>query len=542
MVTAIRSVESGVGPSCAAGSPGRAHIDRCEIRLVRVVMRPFTAPSLPRLLLGAAAVAMAAVAAPATQARPFGFHADHVLGTSLDVVALSDDQATARIAMAAILADIARLDAVLSGWRGDSELARLNASASHCASADLFAVIAACERWHWDSDGRFSARVGGLIADWRAAAVTGVLPDRADLAARAAALDDAAPLLDSATGLIIRPAEVRFDVDALAKGHIIDSALAAARRAAPTLAGLMIDIGGDIRCWGQGPGGMPWRVGVADPACPADNAAPMATVALADRAIATSGRLARDVVVAGAAYAHTLDPRTGWPVETLVSATVIAPTATEADALATIFSTMTPADALAYADSLDTIAALFVDSDGRRVTSANWAHYAQATPVTANDADIIAGAPWPAGFAVTIDYEIPAIAANPYRAPYMAVWITDENRQLVRTLMLLGDSPRWIEENYVWWRRFGRKTPEIVATVAKPSRASGRYSVVWDGRDDAGKPVPQGRYTVHIEAAREHGGHAYQSAPLDLGKAVGAQALPPRDEIGRVQLNYGKRK
>ena len=517
-------------------------------------MRPFTAPSLPRLLLGTAtaalaataapltSLAMTAVAAPATQARSFGFHADHVLGTSLDVVVLGDDQATARIAMAAILADIARLDAVLSGWRSDSELARLNASASHCASADLFAVIAACERWHWDSDGRFSARLGGLIADWRAAAATGVLPDRAGLAARAAALDDAAPLLDPATGLIARPADVRFDVDALAKGYIIDSALAAARRAAPALAGLMIDIGGDIRCWGQGPGGMPWRVGVADPACPADNAAPMATVELADRAIATSGRLARDVIIAGEAYAHTLDPRTGWPVDEVVSATVIAPTALQADALATVLSTMTPAEGLAYADRLETIAALFVDRHGRRVTSANWAQYAQAGPPTATDASLVAGAPWPAGFAVTIDYEIPPIAANPYRPPYMAVWITDENRQLIRTLMLLGDSPRWLEENYVWWRRFGRKTPEVVATVAKPSRAPGRYSVVWDGRDDAGKPVPQGRYTVHIEAAREHGGHAYESAPLDLGKAASAQALPPRDEIGRVQLDYGRRK
>jgi thiamine biosynthesis lipoprotein len=108
---------------------------------------------------------------------------------------------------------------------------------------------------------------------------------------------------------------------------------------------------------------------------------------------------------------------------------------------------------------------------------------------------------------------------------------------------MLGDNLDYVGENYIWWRRYGRTRPQLVAAVSRPTRPPGRYSAVWDGLDDMGRPVGQGRYTVHVEVVRENGGHSYQSVDLALGAAP-AQAALPADadgELGPVAVRYGRR-
>jgi len=481
------------------------------------------------LMAGVSAVAVAGIVAPAPAATAgLRFHRDHVLGTSLDLLAVAPDEACARIAAGAAMAEIARLDRVLSAYRADSELTMLNAVAEHDASPDLFAVIAACERWRRDTDGAFSARLGAALSLWR----DGAVPDPQRLQAAAARAEAARVDLDPARRRIARPDGVVFHRDALAKGYVIDAAMAAARRAAPALAGLMVDIGGDLRVWGRAPHADGWRIGVAAAGQVADNAPPAAILALADQAVAFSGRGMRDLAVAAGRASHILSPRTGQPVAHSVAASVIAPTAADADALATAFSVLTPAEALALAARLPGVEALLVDAQGRAEASSGWRRLAAATPVSAT-------APWPGGFALSIDYEIPRFEADDYRAPYVLVWITDEKRNLVRTLLMLGNDQKWVDSNYVWWRRYGRKTPEIVSAIARPTRLPGRYNVVWDGKDDSGKPVGQGKYLVHVEAAREHGGHSYQFADIELGAAATDKPVAGKEEIGALTIRRG---
>jgi len=84
----------------------------------------------------------------------------------------------------------------------------------------------------------------------------------------------------------------------------------------------MVDLGGDLRALGPHPDGAPWRVGIRDPRAP-ERA--IGTVPLADAALATSGDYERCMVVDGVRYTHILDPRSGWPVSGLASASVVAP-------------------------------------------------------------------------------------------------------------------------------------------------------------------------------------------------------------------------
>jgi thiamine biosynthesis lipoprotein len=469
--------------------------------------------------LGAAGLGVtAALAAPAAaEAHTWRWHGDHVLGTSLDLAAVAERPLAAALAIDAVRSEIARLDAVLSGWRADSELMRLNRACELVVSDDLFAVIAACERWRGLTGGAYSARLGRLLHGCNDAALSAGIA-----AARVG--------LDPATRTIYRPDNVMFAIDGLAKGYIIDRALAAAKTV-PGLQGMMVDIGGDLKCWGTPPGGDGWRVGLITPARTADNALPASHLLLGKQAAATSGISSRRQAM--------LCPQTGRAVEHIAYATVVADDAADADALATAFSVMAPEQSLRLADDLPGVAARILTRDGQSFASARWEEF--RTPRLWQIQASQPNAPWPAGFSLDIEYEVPKVETSAYHNPYVAIWITDENRQLVKTLLALGRETRWREENYIYWRRFGRNDVKLVDSVTRPTRAPGRYNLAWDGVGDDGKKAPQGKYVLNIEASREKGGHTVQRVELTLGPDGVTVEGKADGEVGRTRVSFGRK-
>jgi thiamine biosynthesis lipoprotein len=474
--------------------------------------------------LVAALLAGASIIAPVTQAHAaeaWSFHADHVLGTSLDMVVVAIDRQAADMAFAVAQREIARLDAVLSGWRPDSELARLNTSSLFQASRELFAVIQNCESWRERTAGAFSARLGSLEALLR----NGVEVSRN--AAIAGDLNAATVSLDPASRTIERPQDMIFAVDGLAKGYVIDRALEAAR-SLPGIDGVMLDIGGDMRCSGTAPNGGGWRVGVLAGPCAADNASPAQTIRLSGNAVATSGH--------GPRGRTAIDPLTGRYAENVAMATVVANTATDADAMASAFSVMAPQDSLTLADATPGVAARIVTANGDVHVSAVW-----KTLEACNDMRVAqAGSAWPPGYAVTVNYEIPNLGSGrrPHN-PYVTIWISDQAGNPVRSLLFLATKARYMDENFVFWEKIGASKPDLVYAITKPTRPPGSYNLVWDGKDDAGKPVPQGKYVVNIEAAREHGGHDIQRLPISAGTAPTTADAGGGGELGATHIRYG---
>jgi thiamine biosynthesis lipoprotein len=493
---------------------------------------------------GAALLCAPVVAPTVAHAAPFKFHYDHVLGTSLDITVLARDEASAMMAATAAKREIARLDAVLSAWRPDAELSRLNAGEGGRVSPELFDVLSRCEAWRQTTNGAFDCRMGGPLALWRAAQISDISADALERTLAAAQADAQADApLNAADRTISRPAGLQFTVDGFAKGYIVDAALRAARDASPQLAGLMVDIGGDLRCWGRAPQAAGWRVGVAVGE-QADNASSPIALRLGDKAVAFSGRGARDIKIEGCAVSHTLAPTSGRPQTGTQSAVVLADSAADADALATAFMVMAPHEALALADRLEGVEAFVTGADGATYTSANWSAHVDHTPhlisasLTSSIAGVAAASQAATQRGLEVTYQVPKIDADPYHAPYLAMWITDQDHKLVKTLLLLGQKPKWAPENYVWWRRYGRETPAILDTVARPSRAPGRYTAHWDGGDEAGKPAAAGKYILHVEASREKGGHTYETSDIALGGPSGAKTLPAKDELGPLELRY----
>lgn len=294
----------------------------------------------------------------------------------------------------------------------------------------------------------------------------------------------------------------------------------------------MFDIGGDEASFGKGPGGRPWRVGIADPRHPADNALPMLTIGLADRCCATSGGYARGFEIHGVHHSHILDPGTGRPATAVLQATVVAPDAATADALATALCVLDPAEGLELAGSLAGVECLVVDAAGKRHVSRGFATLQPEEPSAAT-----AAGGFPDDFELRVDLELPRISTR-YKRPYTAVWIEDTQGAHVSTLALWGRNRRWISELTGWWRAAGSAADDLDA-VARASRGPGRYAVTWGGRDEQGKAMGPGEYVVVVEVSREHGGHTTVRQKVRCGNTAAEWQLAANKELASCTVSYG---
>jgi thiamine biosynthesis lipoprotein len=80
-----------------------------------------------------------------------------------------------------------------------------------------------------------------------------------------------------------------------------------------------------------------------------------------------------------------------------------------------------------------------------------------------------------------------------------------------------------------------------VDSVTRPTRASGRYSLAWDGVGDDGRKAPQGKYVLNIEASREKGGHTVQRIELTLGADGITIEGRAEGEVGRTRVSFGRK-
>jgi thiamine biosynthesis lipoprotein len=197
-------------------------------------------------------------------------------------------------------------------------------------SGDLFAVVArALDLWR-RSRGAFDPTVGPFTELWRASRRTGRLPGRAELDSAALRVGSEKVHLDSAAHTVrLAVPGMRLDLGGIAKGYILDQALAELRRHGVTRA--LLEAGGDIVA-GDPPPGLPgWRVAVPE----GGRAVRASAAALANAAVATSGDTEQFVLIEGVRYSHVIDPQTGLGLTTRRQATVVAEDGVTADGLAT---------------------------------------------------------------------------------------------------------------------------------------------------------------------------------------------------------------
>ncbi|HEX7977190.1 MAG TPA: FAD:protein FMN transferase [Gemmatimonadaceae bacterium] len=310
-----------------------------------------------------------------SRARPrrHAYHYEHVLGTSFELTVVATGTTAARRAESVALAEVDRLEAILSGWSTTSELARWTATrdVDVAVSPELVDVLHASDVWRV---------LTGRAFDPAAQAIIALLRDGAGERSEDDALGELltslrGPLwhVDRRAGIARRLTPHAISVDAIAKGYIVTRAAALAR-AVDGVSEVLLNVGGDIQHLGE----RSVTVGVTDPFAPAENAAPIAVVRLKNAAIATSGGYRRGFIAHGRRVSHIVDPRTGQPAEHIASASAFAPDCATADALSTAFSVLAPHESVALADSLRDVGCLVVERDGSITTNATWSAHAIA--------------------------------------------------------------------------------------------------------------------------------------------------------------------
>lgn len=263
------------------------------------------------------------------------------------------------------LDEVRRVERLLTVFRDDSEVARLNRTAAVAPAAvspELFALLLECRELYEQTDGAFDPAAQALIELWRACRLADRIPTQAEI--------DAALSRSGFAHLQLCPADpatgeaqprVAFEIEglglnfgAIGKGYAIDRAAAVLRGRGKQ--DFLIHGGRSSLYASGGHAGQPgWPVGLKNPLF---TDASYLTLLLRDQALGTSGSNIQYFRHGGRRYGHILDPRTGWPAESLLSVSVTAPTATEADALSTAFYVLGLEKARQYCDTHRSVGAI----------------------------------------------------------------------------------------------------------------------------------------------------------------------------------------
>ncbi|HUS58538.1 MAG TPA: FAD:protein FMN transferase [Planctomycetota bacterium] len=283
-----------------------------------------------------------------------------MMGTYVTIVLWADGDAHARRAGDAAFEQIARIERSMSDYDADSELSKINREAFERdvqVSDAMLDVLKMSLEYAELSNGAFDVTIRPLKVLWKQAGEKNALPDAAAIAAARESVGSGKIGLDARAKTVrfLKPS-MQLDLGGIAKGYAVDQAIAELRRQG--IAAALVNAGGDIATMGAPPEAEYWKVGIQHPG-KRDEMLPE-VLKLSDAAVATSGDYERFVQVAGKRYSHIVDPVTGWPVGHVSSVTVIAPSATQADALATALSVLGPRKGIELAGRLPNIEAMFI--------------------------------------------------------------------------------------------------------------------------------------------------------------------------------------
>jgi thiamine biosynthesis lipoprotein ApbE len=400
------------------------------------------------------------------------FQYEGVVGTSMDLVVWTPDAGLAERACLTVLDEVDRLVLILDTRNPSSEINLLDSYAGS-PSRELREVFDAYNYWERRSGGVFSIRPDG-------------------------------------------PGAPR-NVDALGKAYIIDRASQAVRRACPEIDALLLNIGGDIVTWGRS-----CKIAIADPSSWYDNASPIATIGIANAAVATSGTYARG--------SHLKNARSRQTLTNPTAVTVVASDAVTANALATTLCLAKADFGLQLVESTYGAEAVRIASGVLQKTSG----FARLERGSLSQTPAATG--WPQGYHMTVT--LPLKAGRSTKRPYVAVWVEDTSGKVVRVLALWAGKSKYLSELSTSWNLLKGNQNQL-RSVTRATRPPGKYDLVWDGLDEDHKPVPLGEYRITVETNQEHGTYAKQTGTISLGDDPISVTLPATTNFDAVLVQYG---
>lgn len=248
-------------------------------------------------------------------------HKFHAMGTHCQLFLYANDSSQGEALIIQAEAEIRRLEAKYTRYQENSETSRINRSAGQVAGirvdAETAALLDYAATAYLQSDGLFDITSGVLRNAWRFEQTT--LPD-SDVINHLLTRVGWHRLQWESPHLTLPLVGMELDFGGVVKEYAVDAVVAICRDQGCRHG--LLDMGGDIGVIGPHPDGSPWRVGIRTPWDP-DRA--KAIIELSAGGLATSGDYERYTEIDGVRYGHILNPKTGWPVQSMVSVSVQAP-------------------------------------------------------------------------------------------------------------------------------------------------------------------------------------------------------------------------
>jgi FAD:protein FMN transferase len=284
-----------------------------------------------------------------------------IMGTRCSVELWSEDRARGEAAISSVFDDMKRIDRLMSTWKEDTEISRVNREAAKHPvkiSPELFGLLQESVQYSELTHGAFDITYAsvGYLYDFK----KGVHPDQKAIQSALPGINWRHLVLDAKqTTVFFQRAGMRIDLGGIAKGYSVDKGIEILKKQGITRA--MVNAGGDTRIIGDR-FGRPWMVGVRDPD---HEGKTFLKLPLTDTAFSTSGDYERYFDEDGKRYHHILDPKTGDSARKCRSVTVIADTATRTDALTKSVFIMGPRDGIDFINTLPDVDAVAVAPDGQ---------------------------------------------------------------------------------------------------------------------------------------------------------------------------------
>jgi len=294
-----------------------------------------------------------------------------LMGNRFELSVVSDNSEWANTCIDAGIAEIQRIEKLLTTFSEDSQTAQVNCNAGVepvKVDREVFDLIARSIRISRLTQGAFDITYGSIDKSlWNFDVNMKALPD-AETARKAVRLIDYRNvILDTVTcSVFLRESGMRIGFGGIGKGY-------AAERAKQVMKAMgaesgIVNASGDLSAWGLQPNGQKWTIGIANPNLQGQA---FSYMSVTDMAIATSGSYEKFVMIDGKKYSHTIDPRTGLPVSGIKSVTIITTNAEIADAMATPVMIMGIHAGLYMINQMKDIEAVIIDDRDNLYTSKN---------------------------------------------------------------------------------------------------------------------------------------------------------------------------
>jgi thiamine biosynthesis lipoprotein len=294
-----------------------------------------------------------------------------LMGNRFQLSAVSDQETTAHASIDAGIAEIQRIEKLLTTFNEESETALINRNAGVrpvVVSEETYQIIERSIRISKVTQGAFDITYGSVDRGlWNFDTEMTALPDKITARKMARLINYRNIIMDpEASTVMLKEAGMRIGFGGIGKGYAAERAKIIMKELGSESG--IVNASGDLTTWGVQPDGKPWTIGIADPNA---KGKVFSYMNITDMAVATSGNYEKFILIDGQKYSHTINPKTGLPIRGIKSVTIISRNAEIADAMATPVMIMGILPGLNMINQIKDIEAILIDDQDVIYTSKN---------------------------------------------------------------------------------------------------------------------------------------------------------------------------